>query len=58
MKKLTAEELDKLSIDKKSVSIPSINCKHMAAAFLVSMPFRLVMRYINAGVYEYTPKAK
>ncbi len=55
MKKLTAQDLIRLSQEKKSVTI--VMHGRMPAAFLVCMQFNIVMRYIQQGVYEYHPKS-
>lgn len=57
MKRLTAKGVYAMAIRRKAVIIPSINSKRMPAAFLISMPFYLVMRYISNGVYEYKKKS-
>lgn len=58
MKKLTPKDINRLAMDKKCVSIPHIRCTRMPAAFLQNMQFSIVMRYVEAGVYEYKPNKK
>lgn len=57
MKKLTAEDIVRLANDKKSFIISSPRSR-IPAAFLQNMPFRLVMRYLASGVYEYKVNEK
>ncbi len=58
MKKLKPEDITRLALNRKCVTIPHIRCHKMPAAFLQNMQFAIVMRYINNGVYEYRPKNK
>lgn len=57
MKKLTPSDLIRLALDKKAV-VTSAPKGRIPAAFLISMQFRMVMRYLDSGCYEYTPKLK
>jgi hypothetical protein len=58
MKKLTAEDILKLALEKKAITIPKASVSCMPAAFLQCMQFHVVMRFVNLGVYEYKKKNK
>lgn len=53
MKKLTAKDIIRLANEGKCVLLRG---GRMPAAFLQNMQFRLVMQYIEQGVYPYKKK--
>lgn len=56
----TLRELDEACKDGRAVVLPSVSGlgKPRAAAFFMSMQARLVLRYLTAGMFIYTPKKK
>lgn len=56
--RLTADDIVRLVNERRCVDIPTANIKQMSAAFMQNMPFRLVMKFIAMGCYEYEPKKK
>ena len=54
---MTLEQLHCLALDKRSVRIPGIS-KHIPAAFVISMPGRLIYGYIQRGMERYIPVKK
>jgi hypothetical protein len=51
---LSAEDVLRLAHEKKCVTHKNIG--RTPAAFLISMPFYLVMRYVRDGLTEYVSK--
>lgn len=52
------EGLLELALKKKAVAYWNSHGKldHMAAAFMIGMPFKTVMHLINKGIYIYKPE--
>lgn len=53
----TPDELLQLALKKKAVAYWNSHGKldHMAAAFMIGMPFKSVMGLIKKGIYVYKP---